>query len=330
MKTSFVVITTINEVNNCIQAWAREYPKSLIVVGDLKTPSNWHLPDNLYISPEDRGNSRFKINSVLPFNHYSRKMLGYLTAFELGADVVIDSDDDNMPSINHQFPSFEGNFDLAVTDDKYFNAFRHFSSPNERIWPRGLPLKWVNRPTTYRLQTENISIGVWQGLADGDSDVDAIYRLTSDKPIKFIEAQPLVMPLGVLAPFNSQNTAFVRKVFPLLYLPGFVTFRFTDILRGYVAQHVMKVHNLHLGYSGASVFQERNPHDYLIDFISEYPMYVHTEEINEVLSSAVKSQYGVRENLLMCYEALFYRKFVKQEEMELLEAWNSDLVKIGF
>ena len=330
MKNNFVIITTINEVNNCIRGWAREYPKSLIIVGDLKTPPDWYLPDNIYISPEDKINSRFRINSVLPFNHYSRKMLGYLTAIEYGADVIIDSDDDNMPSLNHQFPSFEGNFDLAITDDIYFNAFRHFLSPNERIWPRGLPLKWVNRPTNYWLQTVNLNIGVWQGLADGDSDVDAIYRLTSDQPVKFTKAKPLVIPLGVLAPFNSQNTAFIRKVFPLLYLPGFVTFRFTDILRGYIAQHVMRVHDLHLGYSSASVFQERNPHDYLVDFVSEYPMYIHTEAINEVLSSVAKSQYSIRENLLLCYEALFRHEFVKREELELLEAWNSDLVKLGF
>ena len=35
---------------------------------------------------------------------------------------------------------------------------------------------------------------------------------------------------GTISPFNSQNTLFTRAVFPLLYLPTYVTFRFTDKL----------------------------------------------------------------------------------------------------
>ena len=69
-------------------------------------------------------------------------------------------------------------------------------------------------------------------------------------------------------PYNTQNTATRKELFPLLYLPAYVTFRFTDILRGLIAQPIMWLYDYHLGYSGATVTQKRNAHDYFEDFQS--------------------------------------------------------------
>ena len=38
---------------------------------------------------------KYKIVSLLPWNHYARKMLGYLKAMEAGASILVDTDDDN-------------------------------------------------------------------------------------------------------------------------------------------------------------------------------------------------------------------------------------------
>lgn len=79
-----------------------------------------------------------------------------------------------------------------------------------------------------------------QGLADENPDVDAIYRLTNDTPCYFDERAPVVLEAGTLCPFNSQNTATRRELFPLLYMPVFITFRFTDILRGLAAYEALR------------------------------------------------------------------------------------------
>ena len=102
-------------------------------------------------------------------------------------------------------------------------------------------------------------IGIWQGLADLDPDVDAIYRLTSNKEVTFDKGDPIVLGKETWCPFNSQNTLFASpQFFPLLYLPAFVTFRFTDILRGYVAQPILQAAGYRLGFTEATVYQDRN------------------------------------------------------------------------
>ena len=44
-----------------------------------------------------------------------------------------------------------------------------------------------NKIKNYQFNKDNKNIGVWQGVIDGDSDFDAIYRLTVDEHIKQLE-----------------------------------------------------------------------------------------------------------------------------------------------
>lgn len=65
-----------------------------------------------------------------------------------------------------------------------------------------------------------------QGLADVDPDVDAIFRLTQPLNITFAKSAPsVVLPHGIMAPFNSQNTLFDRDALWGLLLPVTTTFR---------------------------------------------------------------------------------------------------------
>ena len=70
--------------------------------------------------------------------------------------------------------------------------------------------------------------------------------------------------------------------FALLYLPAHVTFRFTDILRGLVAQPILWAAGYQLGFTRATVVQERNPHELLEDFESESPGYLRVEKIVDI------------------------------------------------
>ena len=46
-------------------------------------------------------------------------MLGYLKAIQDGADLIIDTDDDNIPKQNWAFPDFEQKYDY-INDNKGF------------------------------------------------------------------------------------------------------------------------------------------------------------------------------------------------------------------
>ena len=198
----------------------------------------------------------YDLVDVCPYNHYTRKNIGYLYAIQHGADVIYDTDDDNLPYDDWRLYDFVCSRQI-VSRLKFVNIYKYFTE--ELIWPRGYPLDDIHGRTT--LGSEEISpveVGIWQGLVDNDPDVDAIYRLAVNKEVRFEDNPPVVLERGYYCPFNSQNTFWSKRTFPYLYLPATTSFRFTDILRGYIAQRLLWEQNLHLGFTGATVYQERN------------------------------------------------------------------------
>jgi hypothetical protein len=254
-------------------------------------------------------------------------MVGYVRAIEEGASVIVDTDDDNVPKANWAFPAFEGDFASSADNLGFINIYKLYT--DMRIWPRGFPLELLTSERSVLspadLKTAPARIGIWQGLADGDPDVDAIYRLTDNRPCNFNSGPPVVLGAGTLCPFNSQNTAYRRELFPLLYLPALVTFRFTDILRGLVAQPIMWAAGWRLGFTEATVVQERNPHNYLKDFESEIPCYLRVAEVVEAVKRVIAPSHSVSQNLYRAYEELKRVGIVPAEELGILEAWLKDV-----
>lgn len=317
----FIVITSIFKPTAAITAFAALDDYQLIVVGDKKTPADWQYPGVVYLNVEDQIAISPALANAIPFNHYGRKMIGYIYALAQGAELIIDTDDDNIPYDNWNFPSFDGLYQTTSPDLGWVNIYHQYSE--QAIWPRGLPLRNILDDRS-RLQmqigTKEQKIGIWQGLADEDPDVDAIYRLTSNTPCIFKKGNPVVLEKGTICPFNSQNTAIRKEFFPLLFLPSFVTFRFTDILRGIIAQPILWQHGFRLGFTEATVIQKRNEHDYFKDFESEVPMYLHTEKSFEAVQKVMK-QGSVKDNLFDAYQALLEINVVEKRELIVLEEW---------
>jgi hypothetical protein len=320
-----IVITTVFPPSEAIKQFGKRSDCDLIVVGDRKTPLDWAHPHVTYLSFAAQAALPFAIAESVPADHYSRKMLGYLEAMRCGADIIVDTDDDNIPKDRWSFPSFDDSYETVDGIEGFVNVYQLFSS--KKIWPRGLPLRLIKTDFALHgaITRQRSRIGVWQGLADEDPDVDAIYRLTDDSPTYFKERAPVALAPRVLSPFNSQNTQFRRECFPLLYLPAFVTFRFTDILRGLVAQPIMWAAGYQLGFIDATVTQKRNPHNYMRDFGSEIPMYMHCEDVIELVEGAIGSGRTISQNLHCAYEALLSRGIVTSPEMVTLSAWLRDI-----
>jgi len=330
MKTS-IIITTIQYPTEAVKSFSKLVKDDcdLIVVGDLKTPGDWFFPQAKYFSFNRQDKLGFEITKYLPENHYSRKMIGYLLAISEGADVIIDTDDDNIPYPNWRFPSFSGQFPYLLDNHGFANVYSYYTQ--QKIWPRGFPLQKVNDRNSIinisDIQQNVVEIGIWQGLADEDPDVDAIYRLILNSPCYFAKKGELALGKNTVCPFNSQNTAFRRAVFPLLYLPTTVTFRFTDILRSIIAQPVLWHAGYRLGFTDPTVVQKRNEHDYLRDFESEIPCYLKVEEIFNLAKSVASGSNSISDNLFAIYLALQKEKFVGTKELDILECWLRDCQK---
>jgi hypothetical protein len=318
-------MTSIYPPSTAVQAFSRRADCRLYVAGDQKTPDNWHEQGVTFISAREQKKSSSRLLGLLPWNHYCRKQAAYLRAFEDGAEIIVDSDDDNLPKPEWHFPDFAGSFDLTSEDQGFVNVYRTFTE--QLIWPRGLPLDRILQFDSIPQVAKDgpIQIGVWQGLADGDPDVDAIYRLTNNQPCYFEDRPPLVLDKGALCPFNSQNTAFRKEVFPLLYLPASVTFRYTDILRGLIAQPILWAAGYRLGFTRATVVQERNPHDFMKDFESEVPCYLYPKQVVSIVCAAISTEASIGENLKSAYANLIAAGLVAGTEMALLDAWLLDL-----
>ena len=324
----FIAITTIFSPSKAVLVFSGIPDYQVIVAGDKKTPKDWKCEDAIYISIKEQEKLNYNIIKQLPINHYCRKMIAYLYAIKHGAEVIVDTDDDNIPKSNWKTYPAEGEFLTTQTNLGFSNIYKAYTE--QHIWPRGFPLtKIIDKSSIlfyHKLKKKNVKVGVWQGLVDGDPDVDAIYRLTNNKPCYFKQKDSIVMSEGTICPFNSQNTAFcINELFPLLYLPAFTNFRFTDILRGLVAQPIMWVHGYHLGFTSSTAVQERNPHNYLEDFYSEIPCFLYPERVIEIVSSVVKSGSSIIDNLYDAYEALEKEKITKKEEIGLLCLWLKDV-----
>lgn len=328
---SSCVITSILAPTEAVASFERASEvDEVIVIGDRKSPPAYSLGRVRFISVADQVTLGWRVLDSLPYNHYCRKIVGYLEAARGGADVIYESDDDNLVIQGRRCDIWRETSEREIGPDsdglRFVNVYRHFT--DQFIWPRGLPLNEIRLEGSVcdvaRPSGNGERIGVWQGLAQGDPDVDAIYRLTVGRDCTFRDEPPVTLARGVACPFNSQNTAFLRELLPLMYLPAFVTFRYTDILRSLVAQPILWAMGYRLCFVSASVFQLRNAHDLMRDFESEVPMYLTTRRAIELVADAVGSSRSIADNLSSAYAALEQGGIVEARECRLLELWLAD------
>ncbi len=317
-----VAITSISEPTEAIRAIAAMSDRRLAVAGDNATPESWRCEGADYLSPQMQAERWPAFAALVPENCYPRKMFAYLHAMELGAEVIIDTDDDNIPVGDWLFPDFQGRYAAVGGEAGFVNIYQLFSE--QKIWPRGLPPNLIRRDFKLRerlLEPADCNVGIWQGLADEDPDVDAIYRLSDGRFCYFNDHPPVALERGVLSPFNSQNTATAKSLFALLYLPVTVTFRFTDILRSLVAQPIMWLCGQQLGFTKATMIQKRNAHDLTDDLEQEMKMYRYAERIVEWIDPVLRSDKDIAFNMRNAYEELARREVVAAGELKTLSAW---------
>jgi hypothetical protein len=324
-----VVLTSISAPNAVMQQISADCAKHgmrFIVIGDTKSPADFLLAGCDYYSIEAQLAQPFRFAHACPTRHYARKNIGYLLAMQAGCDVVIETDDDNMPGPDFYRP-LPVDAELPAPDGRgWINLYRYFT--DRPIWPRGLPLDAIRDPAPLLAPPAPRRVPIQQGLADENPDVDAIYRLALDLPFNF-ERRGLQLAIGEgqWCPYNSQNTVHYREAFPLLYLPAHCSFRMTDIWRSFVAQRIAWSCDWSILFREATVVQDRNDHDLMRDFADEIPGYISNRKICSALASLelAPGVEAIHENLVKCYTCLVAGGYVGAEELPLLDAWLADI-----
>jgi hypothetical protein len=300
------------------------------VIGDLASPADFHLDGCEFYSVARQQQSGLKTAKLCPTRHYARKNIGYLLAAEAGAQIIVETDDDNLPRPGFWEPRSRRQRAASVRDAGWVNAYAYFS--DTIIWPRGLPLDEIQgKPPAYEtLAVEDADCPIQQGLADADPDVDAIYRLIFPASVDFRQDRRVALGEGAWCPFNSQNTTWWPDAYELMYLPSFCSFRMTDIWRSFVAQRIAWANGWRVLFHEPTVYQIRNEHNLMRDFRDEIPGYLNNRKIAETLA-ALHLASGVEAiggNLRLCYESLVRIAVMEARELDLLEAWIEDFAAI--
>lgn len=331
MRTS-LVITSISGPNTALRELAAgcvSHGWDFVLAGDGKSPTDFALDGCRFLSLEDQRASGFALAEVCPEKSYTRKNLGYLEAIRAGAEVIVETDDDNRPKDAFWQERRARLNCRQLAAEGWVNIYQYFS--DGFIYPRGFPLAEARGAVPPLGEAAVRDCPVQQGLADDDPDVDAVYRMLYPLPFRFeLDPGTVMLERGAWCPFNSQNTTFFAQAFPLLFLPANCSFRMTDIWRSFVAQRVLHMRGMGVAFHAPTVWQERNEHDLRRDFAEELPGYLHNEEIRAALE-AVTPGVGESIPVLMerCYEALIRHGFVGNAEEKLLQTWFSDLSALG-
>ena len=333
MKTS-LVITTINKPNKNIQKLCNGSKKNkwnFIIIGDKKSPKKFPLRYGHFYGVNEQKKIKLKFPKICKFNNYARKNIGYLLAFRQGSELIVETDDDNCPKENFFNKKTLSHKVNEIKNKSWINIYDFFLKKKNFIWPRGLPLDEINSTKILTSKKKfKKKFYLQQGVCEKNPDVDAIYRLIN-KNINIKFKNNLKISTGnSLNIFNSQNTLWFKKIFPLMYLPVTCSMRCTDIWRSLVALKILKNDRKKILFFGTTMFQDRNFHDLNKDFEQEVPMYVSNKKMFNILNDVrfSKGEKNYLKNLLKAYKILIKYNFISKNELKFLNAWISDIEHI--
>jgi hypothetical protein len=288
-----IVTTTIQSPTKATKLFSEKENWELLVVGDLKTPHEEYKKINCtYLHPEYQDKKYEKISNLLGWNTIQRRNIGFIEAFNLGADIIATVDDDNIP-----YDSWGNNLLLKkqVEVDLYEPVKSDYFDPlsvtnRNDLWHRGYPIEHlqIKNNVEYKGKIKK-QFYVQADLWDGDPDIDAICRLANRPCVKFNDIKPFTS--NKLSPFNSQNTFLDRDIIPYYMVLPHVG-RMDDIWGGYLLE---KKFGSCVVYNKATVYQERNPQDLIKNLENEIIGYKNTLNLLE-------NKYKLDQKILEIYD----------------------------
>lgn len=318
-----IIITTINPPSQQVIHYSQTNDWDLIIVGDSKTNDELYLNLNcIYLGLKEQKCFFPSFYNKIPLNSYARKMFGYLYAIKNKYDVIYDTDDDNKYTENLDDYNQIARKCKTCTTMGFVNLYKVFTDKN--IWPRGIPPNdsvSISKLPELSNETYHENSSLIQGLVNNDPDVDAYYRININNKSFVFEKDPgydIILDKYSVFPINTQNTFWTDPaMFYAMYLPITVTFRYTDILRGFVALFQFWKNNKHVKITFPTAHQDRNEHDLQKDMESELSMYASAEQVIKLLNDNKNA------TLLDVYVVLLENGVVKSDELDIVKEWMS-------
>lgn len=337
----FGLITTTINVPCVLELYAAIRPDiAIFVTGDKRTPHadirklEKRVPSLVYLDVEQQDARGYACGKVMGWATVCRRNIAMLEAIKAGCDVIITIDDDNMPIDSGYFAEFERILSkpfLGLAASGAAGFFDVGQLLETRAPHRGFPvLDWMHAADIRMAPAVNAKVGIAAGLWLGDPDTDAITRIgqhpvvtrTSD-----VLRSGIVVKSGEYAPFNSQNTAYLRELAPLMMVQYAIA-RYDDIWSGYIAQRVMQSTGHHLHFGPPLVWQDRNKHDLIRDLEGELHGLRHTPAFVQHLRDTDIGKGSVVEKLERIFRSFGKSPLTPPGLVEHGLAWCEDVAKV--
>lgn len=260
-----IVTTTINHPTEAIRKFQAMKNWELVVIGDQKTPRDYHLDRGFYVTPEEQEKYDPDLSDAIGWNCIQRRIMGLLWAHDMKADIVAVVDDDNIPMEgwgDHLLVGRNVEMDYYETE---LPAFDPVGATNHSLlWHRGYPLQLLPMRNYFKKGRKTVHVDVQADFWNGDPDIDALCRMEHAPECVF---DPKVFPMcaNKMGPFNSQNTFIAAKCLRDYFLFPHVG-RMDDIWASYYLQ----AKGYRAVWARPSIYQLRNPHDLVRDMKQEY------------------------------------------------------------
>lgn len=335
-KQVALITTTIHDpivLRSYVDRTPDDVDLRIVVAGDVKTPkSAERLVQEIggtYLGVEGHNVERWHSHNAIGFNSIQRRNLALLHALATGAEYVITIDDDNEPLSATYVSDMIRGFDFHEHIDVVINTDTKWWNPGESAFvQRGFPLEQRHIPY---IEGENESedipkIGVVQGLTIGDPDIDAIERIVRQPRVNEYDVnEDVILNIGTWAPFNSQNTCYVRELAPLMQMMSGVG-RYDDIWASYVARAVMDHFGWHVRYGQPLTYSDRNEHNLVTDLERELYGYRYTTEFTDALRAIDLSEStSIAQAMGFIFDDSRIRQLLPFRAVEASYAWLHDV-----
>ncbi len=260
-----IVTTTINPPTKAIDRFQSMVDWDLVVIGDKKTPADYHLRRGIFVTPEEQEKYDPDLSQAIGWNCIQRRSFGLLWAKDMKADIVALVDDDNIPLESwgeNLLVGREVEVNYYETDLPAFDPVGATNHGN--LWHRGFPLQLLSKRDYTRKSRRKVHVDVQADFWNGDPDIDAVCRMEHAPECEFDPGQ-FPIAANKIGPFNSQNTFLSGRCLKDYFLFPHVG-RMDDIWAAYFLQ----AKGYGVVYNKASVYQDRNIHDLIRDMRQEY------------------------------------------------------------
>lgn len=309
INTTAIVATTINMptfldsfVSNFETNGILPHSVVFIVVGDEKSKpihkkyaerlkdtypiEFWDVSSQKKWIKENYPNNTQEVDFAIPYNSARRRNFGLLRALELGTDITIMVDDDNLPGVDwlkeHHRVFENRRWPLVSSMNKIVNPCRMLEFNHGFVYSRGYPISEMFRDS-FTVARDNdrkvvLNMGLWVNKPDVDAYTNIAYPDLDSKgiPIKDINKNRYAIFPNNYFPMNSQNTSFRTEIIPALYqvymgnnLHGLRLERYEDIWSGWFTQKIMHGMGDTATFGLPLTFHDRNVHSFEKDLKTE-------------------------------------------------------------